>query len=77
MKRIICVFSVLDVNKLDACLHDEHETIFRPVSDASSRRRPRPLALLRPFDVRSLHPAASSFTVAVSERHHEGVRHST
>lgn len=76
MKRIICVFSVLDV-KLDACLHDEHETIFRPVSDASSRRRPRPLALLRPFDVRSLRPAASSFTVAVSERHHEGVRHST
>lgn len=29
------------------------------------------------FDVRVLRLSASSFIVAVSERHHEGVRHST
>lgn len=57
--------------------YNEPGSIFRPDARASSRRKSLLLALLCPFDVRSLRPAASSFTVAVSERHHEGVRHST
>lgn len=64
---------------LKTCIVSMHLSLHN-MSDRSAA--PMKKAVLKPaprkrIDVRTLRPATSSFTVAVSERHHEGVWHST